>query len=173
MKKKMIVWLVIAALLAGGIYCISMEIRFSGSTIADSGRTPEEILKEMPEIEISFQDELLAQRVLNLPQVETLMDAENVSVDLATLPRDLLKDDMDVMELSVIRGQVNLALSPDETRSIRYVFVPGNEIAIQKVIGIYEERDGQPECTALYSNDGRNITKMVPKHLWFSWLTLK
>lgn len=150
-----------------------MEIRFSGSTIVDSGMAPKEILKEMPEIEISFQDELLAQRVLALPQVEALTDAENVSVDLSTLPRDLLKDGMEVKELSVIRGQVYLALTPVEARSIRYVFTPGYEIAIQKVIGIYEDRDGQTECRALYSNDGRTITKMVPKHLWFSWLTLK
>lgn len=179
MKKRIWIPIVIIVLLAA--FELNMEQRYSLSAVVTSDATAEEILSEMPEIAISETDRALRAHVLSSPQVQDLLArAENSSfseievlpaADTAALLQDWTTPECYDAELSVMPPLVYVTFYRDNPDSAcTYTLFPDRESHITKTIGVYEGTGNSRNCVAVYENDDGQLSKIVSKHLWFSWI---
>ncbi len=159
------------------LFCIVMEVRYQGTTITEVNMTEEEVLKEMPSIEVTEKDREMAEYLFSLAEVDAMfknLSEENPFVDLPAAETERLlgnymPEDYDTAVLSVFHDCISLQMMRGEKESLIYIFFNnGNEP--QKTIGIYRDGFSGRTCVACYTNDTMGIRKFVPKHQWFGWL---
>ncbi|WP_071433420.1 hypothetical protein [Angelakisella massiliensis] len=184
MKQSKKLWLLslIAVLIVGTVsWIVHMETHYGSSTLVPMDMTAEEILEEMPALEITEEDKALYRAVLSMPQVQSALteekqlgsDSDLVEIspsEALTALHPFLPDSYtEILELSVTGGASTYlsVLHGPQQRTIWHF----HDGTISKTIAVYDVHEGDtPDLKAAYSNDSDGIQKEVMKHLWFSWL---
>lgn len=161
MKKKIIIPVMLILLLAlcAGLY--TYHAHFAIWQLVEVDMTEAEILEEMPDIEITSEDNLLRELVLSLYKEQDAKEQLDAR----------LESEWIVSELLVYEDVIVLTLYEDASKQIAYSFSVDGSFTIQKTVSIYEkigEDFTEWKCLGVYENGPEGIRKYVNKRKWFS-----
>ena len=178
MKKKIVCILLVVIVIAVG-YVIYMESHFGSTAIVPMKQSAEQILKEMPSIAFTEEDNVMVKELLATQEIAEAFSSaskdKNGSYifpvsDAEKLLSEYIPEDYEVLELAVMNEYVYVSFLNREKQTIYYSFDSDFKYQ-EKTIGIYgKDLFGERIVKAIYSNMNGEITKHKEKQLWFKWM---
>ena len=178
MKKKIVCILLAVIVVAVG-YVIYMESHFSSTTIVPVKQSAEQILKEMPSIAFTEEDNVMVKELSATQEIAEAFSLASKNKngayifpvsDAEKLLSEYIPEGYEVLELAILNKYVYVIFLNREKQAIYYSFDSNFEYQ-EKTIGIYgKDLFGERIVKAIYSNINGEITKHKEKRIWFEWL---